>query len=142
MRLQEYPIRFSIPVQWGDQDSFGHVNNLMYLRWCESARIYYLNDTGIWDLYRTDNIGPILASIHCNFRQPVVFPDQVHTGAKVSRIGNSSLQMDHLIVTDALGVVADATSTLVLYDYNKGASCRVPDTIREAIQRIEGRVGT
>ena len=94
MRLQEYPIRFSIPVQWGDQDSFGHVNNLMYLRWCESARIYYLNDTGIWDLYRTDNIGPILASIHCNFRQPVVFPDQVHTGAKLSRIGNGPPDCD------------------------------------------------
>jgi acyl-CoA thioester hydrolase len=138
-RLKEYPIVFSIPVQWGDQDSFGHVNNVVYFKWCETARICYMNATGIWELYRNENIGPIMASIQCNFRQPVVFPDQIHIGAKVSKIGNSSFQMDHVVVSDALGVVADASSTLVIFDYKSGKPHRVPDSLREAIRRIEAR---
>ncbi|MCX6620745.1 MAG: acyl-CoA thioesterase [Acidobacteria bacterium] len=138
-RLEEYPVTFSMPVQWGDQDPFGHVNNVMYFRWCETARISYLDRTGIWDLYRNENIGPIIASIHCNFRQPVVYPDQIHVGAKVSKLGNRSFQMDHLIISDALGVVADATSTLVIFDYKKSKSHPIPDTVREAIRRIEAQ---
>jgi len=139
--LRQYPVRFSMPVQWGDQDSFGHVNNLLYLRWCESARIEYLIEAGLWGMYLKTRVGPILASIQCDFRQPVNFPDHVHTGAKVTRIGNTSFQMDHLIVSEARGVVAEANSTLVVYDYNKAASCRVPDEVREAIRNIEARVG-
>lgn len=139
-QLAQYPIRFSIPVQWGDQDSFGHVNNLLYLRWCESARIQYLVEIGLWQMYVQERVGPILASIQCNYRQPVVFPDQVHTGAKVTRVGNSSFQMDHLIVSEAQGVVADASSTLVVYDYKRASSCPIPDDVREQIRKIEARM--
>jgi acyl-CoA thioester hydrolase len=136
-QLKDYPVVFDLPVQWGDQDAFNHVNNVVYLRWCETARIYYLERIGLWGMLRTSGIGCILAHLDCNYRQPVAFPDTVHIGARVTKIGNSSFQMEHVIFSDALGLVADADSTLVVYDYNLKKSCPMPEEIRAAITALE-----
>jgi acyl-CoA thioester hydrolase len=137
--LDGFPVVFSIAVQWGEQDAFGHVNNVVYFRWCETARIYYLERIGLFEMLEKERIGPIVASIGCNYRQPVTFPDTMHIGAAVSKIGKSSFKMDHKLVTEKLGHVADAESTLVVYDYTLNKPHPVPDHIRAAIARIEGR---
>ncbi len=133
----DYPIIFSIPVQWGEQDMFGHVNNVVYLRWCETARILYLEAIGLWELLRTIKVGCILAQLTCNYIKPVTFPDTVHVGARVTKIGNSSFKMEHAIFSETLGLVADADSTLVVYDYNVGKSCAMPAEVRAAIASLE-----
>lgn|SRR5487761_388048 len=139
--LANWPIDLLLPVQWGDQDAFGHVNNTVYFRWCESARIHYLDKLGLSDLMRTARIGPILAAIACNFRHPVTYPDQVQIGAQITRLGRSSLTMDHLIYSELQQqVVADATSTLVVFDYHRQASHAIPDDIRQLIERLEGKL--
>jgi acyl-CoA thioester hydrolase len=137
--LKDYPVVFSIAVQWGEQDSFGHVNNIVYLRWCESARIQYMEKIGLLEMLRRSSISCILAHLGCNYRQPVTFPDTVHVGARVTKIGNSSFKMEHAIFSDALGLVADADSTLVVYDYNNGKSHPMPDEVRAAIEGMEKR---
>ena len=136
-RLKDYPVVFDLPVQWGDQDAFNHVNNIVYLRWCETARIMYLERAGLWEMMRTNGIGCIVAHIGCNYRQPVSFPDTVHIGARVTKIGNSSFKMEHAVFSDALGLVADADSTLVVYDYNARKSRPMPGEIRAAIAVME-----
>ena len=73
--LKDYPIILTLPILWGDQDAFGHVNNVVYFRWCESARVAYLNDTGLQDLMSQANLGPILASIKCDYLRQLNFPD-------------------------------------------------------------------
>lgn len=137
--LSDFPVTISIPLQWGDQDAFGHVNNTVYLRWCESARIEYLIRAGLW-MVRPDGLGPILASITCDYRRPLNYPDTVHVGARVTRIGNSSFRMEHCIVSEALNVVAaESHSTIVVLDYRRNKSVRVPDEVRASIGQIEGR---
>jgi acyl-CoA thioester hydrolase len=138
--LSGFPIVVSIPVQWGEQDMFGHVNNVYYLRWCESARIEYLNRIAIFDWIKRGNTGPIMANVSCNFRKPVVHPDTVHIGAKVTKIGRTSFTMEHVLVSDRLGVVADSTSVLVMYDYSAGKPHPLPEEIRAAIESLEDRV--
>jgi acyl-CoA thioester hydrolase len=129
-----------LPVQWGDQDAFLHVNNTVYFRWCESARIDYLDKLGLSDLMRAEGIGPILAAISCNYRRPVTYPDQVQVGARITRLGRSSLTMEHIIYSEAQQqVVADATSTLVVFDYNRQSSLPIPDDVRRQIERLEGK---
>src|SRR5437868_10202301 len=96
--LSAHPIVITLPVQWGDQDAFGHVNNVVYFRWFESARIAYGNRIGLADLKATQNIGPILAAIACNYRRQLNYPDTVQVGARITRIGRSSMTMDHLLV--------------------------------------------
>ena len=51
--MNRWPVTIELPVQWGDMDSFGHVNNVVYLRWFESARIAYGNRIGLADLKAT-----------------------------------------------------------------------------------------
>jgi acyl-CoA thioester hydrolase len=135
-----YRVWISLPVQWGDQDAFQHVNNVVYLRWFESARIAYGNQTGLQLLdVGGQKIGPILAALSCNYRRQLNFPDTVHVGARVTRIGNSSLKMEHRIISEALGaVVADGDSTLVAFDYISQKPVPVPDSVRDAIAKLEG----
>jgi acyl-CoA thioester hydrolase len=130
----------SLSVLWGDQDAFQHVNNTVYLRWCESARIAYLERIGLNDLMVREQIGPILASITCNYRRPLTYPDTVRVGARITRLGRSSLTMDHRVVSQTGGdVAADAASTLVVFDYARKASHPIPDSVRAAIAALEGR---
>jgi acyl-CoA thioester hydrolase len=138
--LADFPVVITIPVQWGDQDAFGHVNNTIYLRWFESARIAYLERIGVLDLHEAENVGPILASIACDYRRPVTYPDTVLVGARVTRIGRSSFSMEHACASQALqGIAAEGKSTLVLFDYHKEKSHQLPEKLRRAIAAIEGK---
>jgi acyl-CoA thioester hydrolase len=137
--LTAFPVIVTIPLQWGDQDAFGHVNNTIYVRWCEIARIEYLIRAGLW-MVSPDGIGPILASITCDYRRPLTHPDRVLVGTRVTKIGNSSFRMEHCIVSESLNcVAADVHSTIVVLDYKRNKPVRVPDPVRHAIARIEGR---
>jgi acyl-CoA thioester hydrolase len=138
--LAQFAVVVKIPVQWGDQDAFGHVNNTVYLRWFESARIAYFERMGIMDLHEMERLGPILASATCDYRRPVTYPDTVLVGAQVTRIGNSSFVMEHAAASQALGAIAaEAKTTLVLYDYQKEKPHPIPEALRRTIAAIEGR---
>jgi acyl-CoA thioester hydrolase len=138
--LSEFPIVISLPVQWGDQDAFGHVNNTVYLRWFESARIAYSGRVGLWDMMKQERIGPILASTTCHYRRQVTFPDTIRIGARITRIGRTSLTMEHQIVAESSQeVVADGTSTLVVFDYRENRPHPVPDRLRQEIEATEGK---
>jgi len=138
--VSQYTITISIPVQWGDQDAFGHVNNTVYLRWFESARIVYLERIGMMDLHAAENVGPILASATCDYRRPVTYPDTVLVGARVTRIGRSSFSMEHAAASQDQGVIAaEGKSTLVVFDYHKEKSHPIPPALRQAIAALERR---
>jgi len=136
--LADYPVITEIPVQWGDQDAFGHVNNTVHIRWFESARIDYMLRIGL-DAARAGGVGPILATITCHYRRQINWPDRVLIGTRVARIGKSSLTIAHAVYsTEQQALVADGDSVIVAFDYDSQQSIRVPDEIREAIRRIQG----
>ena len=138
--LRDFPVVITLPVQWGDQDALGHVNNIVYFRWCESARIEYLGRLGVDAAGTGQAAGVIVAAIGCDFRRPVTYPDTVLVGARITRIGRSSLAMEHKVYSQAQqAVVAEATSTIVAFDHGAGASQRVADDVRAAIGRLEGK---
>ncbi|HEX4132153.1 MAG TPA: thioesterase family protein [Pirellulales bacterium] len=139
--LAGFPVVVRWPVQWGDQDAFGHVNNTVYFRWFETCRIEYLHRMGLDEaLLARQQIGPILAAISCQYRRPVTFPDTVQIAARITRLGRSSVGMEHRLYSEAMQVVAaDGDSTIVVYDYGRGASTPIPDAMRKAIEQIEGR---
>jgi len=138
--LPDYRFTLTWPVQWGDQDAFGHVNNTVFFRWMESARIAYMDRLGLDSLYKSRRIGPILASIKCEYRRQLHYPDTVEIGARVSRMGRSSIGLEHQVFSQAQqAVVADGDSTLVIFDYNAQQSHPIPDDLRAAIEAIEQR---
>ena len=138
--LEGYPVVISVPVQWGDQDAFGHVNNTVYFRWFESARIEYFLRIGLRTLQADERIGPILASSSCEYRKSISFPDTVRVGMRVTRIGRSSMGFEHRIVSERQqALAAEGISTVVVIDYAEGRPHPVPESVRQAIGVMEGR---
>ena len=138
--LAGFPVVIEVPIWWGDQDAFGHVNNTVPLRWFESSRIAYMGVVGLSALFATQKVGPILASITTNYRSQLHFPDSVFVGARVSRIGRTSFTMDHVAVSQkSQEIGVDGTSTLVVFDYKTHRPEPVPQETRQAIEMLEGK---
>src|SRR5687768_11961436 len=95
--LADFPSIITLPVQWGDQDAFGHVNNVVYFRWYESARIAYFDESGMAALLDGQQLGPILARIACDYHRQLNFPDTIQVGSKVTRLGSKSMTIEHAI---------------------------------------------
>lgn len=121
-------ITVEVPIAWGDMDALGHVNNTVYLRWFETARIALFDALGV-DANRPSEIGPILATTTCNFRRPLAYPGTVRVTASVSRVGNTSFVVDYDIQCDG-ETAADGTSVIVLVNYATGAKIPVPSAMR------------
>ncbi len=137
--LAGYSVVISLPVQWGDMDAFAHVNNVVYFRWFESARIAYFERISVLKHHSGEDFGPILASSSCDYRRPVVFPDTVRVGIRATRIGRTSLALEHRIVSEQQkALAAEGTATTVFYDYSAGRPHPVPDDVRKAVSELEG----
>jgi acyl-CoA thioester hydrolase len=138
--LAQFPVVVDQPVQWGEQDILGHVNHVAYFRWYESARIAYFLKIGLMDMHKHERIGPILASVSNDYRRQINYPDTVRIGVRVTRIGRSSLDMEHTIVScNDQVIAAEGRSTLVVFDYQANNSHPVPARIRHAIESLEGK---
>lgn len=140
LALADYALVTPCPIQWGDQDAYGHVNNTVYFRWYETARIDYMRQPELSSLLKQHGINPILASISCQYRRQLTFPDTIHIGTRVTGVGNSSLKISHAIYSEVLGeIAAEGESVVVAFDYQANKSVRVPDDFRAALEKIEGR---
>lgn len=139
--LQPHKHHIELPVQWGEQDAFGHVNNVVYFRWMESARIAYFEWAGLGQM-SNQGVGPILASIKCDYRRQVTFPDSLLISSSIASIGRTSLKMVHRLYSKALGAVAaEGDSVIVMFDYVAQRPVVVTDDVRAKIAAIEEWVG-
>lgn len=129
-------VSLDIPVAWGEQDAFGHVNNVVYFRYFESVRMLFLERIGVLRSHAEDQVGVILASTTCDFLKPVVWPQRLTARTGCSHIGTTSFTMDYLITNEAGGSVAKGTSVQVMYDYRSSAKVAVPLSIRNAITQL------
>ena len=138
MPLTDFPIVITIPVQWGDQDALGHVNNIVTLKWFESARVKYLEALMIRTPNDQPELSSILAAVNCNFRQQLNYPDTVHIGTRLAKLGNTSLTLEHQVVSETLGgVAADGQSIIVHFDYATQKPTPISQEIRAKIEQIE-----
>jgi acyl-CoA thioester hydrolase len=136
--LDEFPVVIDIPVQWGDMDALMHVNNVIYFRWWESSRLAYGERVGLIREGDVKKITTVLVKMECNFRQQLLYPDQVKIGARLKRIGNSSVDIEHrLFSLTQEKVAADAVSTVVTFDFEKQETVRIPDDIRQRMADLQ-----
>ena len=116
-----FPVTIDLPVLWGDQDAFRHVNNTIYLRWFESARIAYSGRVGLLDRLESDRVGPDPGLEPLRLPPAPDLPGPVRVGARVVRVGRTSLTFEHRVVGESAGAVAaEGTAVLVYYDYARG----------------------
>jgi acyl-CoA thioester hydrolase len=137
--LAGYPVVVELPVAWGDMDYFRHVNNIVFFRYFESARIEYLDRIGFRELGEASSVGPILASTECRFRRPLTWPDTVAVGARVTEIRDDRFAMAYRLVSRKSGeVAAEGGGVLVSYDYGREHKVPLSPEVRAAIERLEG----
>lgn len=132
------PVVISQDLVWGDMDAFQHINNTVYFRYFEDVRIAFFEKAGVIEEMNKSQIGPILASTHCNFRLPLDFPDTIQVGVRVDDIKTNRFTMKYSIYSEQLGkVAADGDGLIVYYDYRQKKSCAIPDTILTSIQVLQ-----
>lgn len=128
-----------IAVRFRDIDAMGHVNNAVFFTYLESARVEYMSSVVFGTTSRNlSESGLILASISCDFKQPIYYGHTVEVGTQVAEIRNSSFLIEQRIEADGQ-LVALAEAVVVCYDYQAGKSVRVPDEIRVRVKAFEAR---
>ena len=136
--LGRYPLSVTIPVAWGEMDAFAHVNNVVYARWIESARVAYFTRLGLMDRKVTDGIGPILGRIAIDYRRPVTYPDTVRVEVTTTKIGKSSFTMAYRVwSTGQRAEVATGEDVIVVFDYRAARTTPVDGPLRDAIVALE-----
>jgi acyl-CoA thioester hydrolase len=136
--LSDYPVVIEFPVAWGEMDAMNHVNNTVYFRYFESARIAYFEKMDVIGYMTETGIGPILATTSCKFRIPLSYPDKVLIGAKVVSIEEDRFVMHHLVVSAKhQKVAAEGDGVIVTFNYREGKKVIVPEVVRQKILDIE-----
>jgi acyl-CoA thioester hydrolase len=140
--LATYPIVVRIPVQWGELDAYGHVSNVVFFSYFESARVRYLERCGFIESYDRHKIGVILHSTSCRFRRPLFYPDTALVGTRAAEQAYDRFTMAYEIVSEASGAsVAEGEAIVVSYDYNSREVVPIPEDVRAAILRLESAAG-
>jgi len=88
-----YRVFRSISTRWMDNDAYGHVNNVVYYSWFDTAVNAYLIEQGVLDIHRGDTIGLVIET-QCNYFSPLAFPQTVEAGIRVARLGASSVRYE------------------------------------------------
>lgn len=139
--LETCPVVIEIPVAWGEMDSLRHVNNIVYFRYFESARMAYFRKLDIWNYMNETGIGPILASTQCKFKIPLTYPDTVSVGTKIVEIEADRFVMKYVVVShEHAKVAAEGEGLIVSYDYRAQKKAPLPDEIKERIRVLENGV--
>lgn len=137
--LADYPIIYETDVIWGDMDAFQHVNNVVYFRYFESARVHYFEHTRLMEVMKTSGIGPIVHSQSCRYRFPLAYPDRIQVGVRIPGLGKDRFAMQYKLVSVKKQVLAAEGETLVvMFDYGRNQKTSIPSSIRNAIARVEG----
>ena len=141
----DFAHRRELDVRFADTDAMGHVNNAVYLTYCEAARISYWTDvTGEPVRLGTEGAESlILAEARITYRAPAFHGEVVTVETRGTRLGRSSFTLEHRLTARAgegpARLVAVSVSILVRYDYTADAPVAISAAHRAAIEAFEGR---
>ncbi len=137
--LAQYPVIVRLPVHWGEMDAYGHVNNAVFFRYFETARIAYFERCGFLASYDQEKVGAILHSTSCRFRRALYYPDTVLVGVRVSNVESDRFTMEYRLVSETQGAVAaEGSGVVVSFDYEANQKAPLPERVRGLIAKLEG----
>lgn len=126
--------RTPIALRWSDLDAFDHVNNSRYLTFLEQARIECFE--GIGEAWVTEDTAPVVASATLNFRYPIGYPADVFVELSTTRVGTSSVVIDHRIVAADGTLHCDGHVVAVWVDRHSGKPTELPPGVRRALETL------
>ncbi|MAM88726.1 acyl-CoA thioesterase [Allohahella sp. A8] len=132
----DYTCFHSITTRWMDNDVYGHVNNVTYYSYFDTAVNHYLIHSGGLDI----KAGPVIAYVvdsKCSYRQSIAYPDEIEVGLRVARLGNSSVEYELAIFRKGEAAACACGSFVhVFVSRSDEKAVSIPETIRRALQQL------
>nr|WP_258633442.1 thioesterase family protein [Pseudomonas sp. B21-028] len=132
----EYPHLQAITTRWHDNDVYGHVNNVTYYSFFDTAVNTYLIDVGGLDIQGGEVVAFVVSSA-CDYFASIAFPERIEVGLRVGKLGSSSVQYE-LAVFKAGEEEACAAGRFVHVFVDRGSNrpVAIPDRLRAALERL------
>ena len=139
--LAGFPVVLTQAVVWGEMDSYRHVNNVVYFRYFENARLEYFRRLDWFAYQDATGIGPILAATQARYRRALTYPDTIHIGVRLREMKEDRFVLDYRIVSEKLNDVATkGDGEIVAFHYLQGKKVALPDEIKARITALETSV--
>lgn len=131
-----FPHMVALPTRWMDNDSYGHVNNVNYYSFFDTAVNRYLIDRGVLDIHKDDIVGFVVET-GCSYFSSISFPDLIHVGVRVAKLGNSSVRYEIALYRNDEEVPAAAGHFVHVYvDRRSNKSVPIPEAARAVLQGL------
>lgn len=131
--MEKKPVHVErIPIRWGDMDAMGHVNNTVYFRYMEQARISWFDALVPAD-EAWKNTGIVIANASCNFKRALNYPGTVEVRITIDPPGGSSVPTFYELMMDDM-LYADGAAVVVFIDMKSQKPVRIPEGIRSLLQ--------
>ncbi|WP_372760116.1 acyl-CoA thioesterase [Pseudoalteromonas sp.] len=132
----QHPIHTDITVAWGDMDALQHVNNVVYLRYFEVARIDFLTKINLFDTISSNGVGPVISENTIRYKRPVTFPDTLTVGVTISDIKTDRFMMNYSVFSHAQNTITTTgSSQVVMFDFQSGKKAPISEPLLSAIQQ-------
>ena len=131
-----YPHLLAVPTRWIDNDVYGHVNNVVYYSYFDTVVNGYLISSGALDIEKSPVIG-LVVETQCRYFKPITFPDAVHAGLRVARLGKSSVRYEiGIFRNDEETAAAQGHFVHVYVDRENRRPTTLPPVMREALEQV------
>jgi acyl-CoA thioester hydrolase len=126
----------TIDTRWMDNDAYGHVNNVVYYSFFDTAVNRWLIERGLLDIAGSDVIG-LVVETQCRYASPITFPDRVTAGVRVVHLGRSSVRYELALFRNDDEVPAATGHFVHVYvDRSSRTSVPIPDAVRHALEEL------
>jgi acyl-CoA thioester hydrolase len=132
--MEQYPIHTKINVAWGEMDALQHVNNVVYFRYFETARIDFFNQVNLLEDLQTTGVGPVISENNARYKRPVTFPDTVLVGVTISDIQADRFMMHYTVFSQQQNAITTiGSSQVVMFNFKTGKKATLNEPLIEAL---------
>lgn len=132
----DYRLFRSVPTRWADNDVYGHVNNVVYYSWFDTAVNALLIEQGALDIHHGTTVGFVVET-HCNYFAALAYPQTVDVGLRVAHIGVSSVRYEiGLFAEGADSAAAQGHLVHVYVNRLSGRPVPLPATLRHVVDNL------
>lgn len=135
----QFPHFLAIPTRWMDNDIYGHVNNVQYYSYFDTAVNHFLIEQGVLDIHHGDIVGFVVDS-GCSYFSSISFPDIVHAGIRVAKLGNSSVRYEIALYRNDDALPCAAGHFVHVYvERASNKAVPIPEAVRAVLETIATR---
>jgi acyl-CoA thioester hydrolase len=130
-----YRVLRAIPTRWMDNDAYGHINNVVYYSWFDTAVNAWLIECGVLDIQSSPTVG-LVVETHCNYFAPLAFPQTVQVGLRVAHVGASSVRYELAVFGEEALCAAKGHFVHVYVDAQTHRPTLVPDSLKKLLETL------